>query len=157
MKDFSKIMVLLFVFCLLLGSSCKNTADPKNSNGFEIEFDVLDKKSNSLDVRIMLSYRLSSGQLEKILKQYGQDYKDKLLIPNLKSICRDLLIEYPAGDIYNYKRQVIEEDIVNQTRLAFQKYDIELTKLLLTSVKLPEALKKRLKKEHVKRMNEQNK
>ena len=157
MKDFSKLTVLLIALCIVLGSSCNSTPEQKENNGFDIQFDILDNEAHKLDVSIRLYYSLSASQLEKILKQHGKYYKDKLLIPTLKSVSRNVLMEYSAGEIYNYKRQVIENEIVNKVRTAFANYDVELTKLFMSSVKLPDELRKRMEKEHVKRVIEQNK
>lgn len=154
MKHFSTSSIILSVFCLVLCNSCNNNSKQNESSGFDIEFDVLDKDANSLDVSIRLHYSIATIEQRILISEYGKNFKELVLVPTLKSSTRNVLIKFSAAEIYNYKRQLAEKEIIVQVKTEFSKYGVELNKLMMSSVKLPLGLKRRLEAEHNERMSE---
>ena len=133
--------------------SCSNkNTNEQTSNGFDILFNAIDNESNELNIGIKSYYSLTNRSLSKLERDYSKNYKDSLLIPIVHRITRANLKQYSPGEIYNYKRPEIEQNIIDKTKIAFDSVDVELTKLFITTVKIPDDLMKRLEKEHVELM-----
>ena len=119
------------------------------STGADFEFETIDKETNKIDLIVTIRYQLKSRLKKKLLTRYGRHYKDSLLLPTISSISRAVLQNYFAGEIYNYKRNEIEQKIREQIKTEFAESDIELSDFLIRSVGLSDTLMARLQKEHV--------
>jgi len=146
-----KIIFTILSVSILFSCSNKNTNE-QTSNGFDILFNAIDNESNELNIGIKSYYSLTNRSLSKLERDYSKNYKDSLLIPIVHRITRANLKQYSPGEIYNYKRPEIEQNIIDKTKIAFDSVDVELTKLFITTVKIPDDLMKRLEKEHVELM-----
>jgi len=144
-----KSVLTLMALLTFLGSSCSNE---KIGNGFDANFDIVDNESTKLSLIVVSHFSLYTNTELKLEREYGKHYKDSLLIPLVESISRNIVKEYSAGEIYNYKRSEIEQKIIEQTRNAFASHDITLEKLFIGSVELSDELRERLVKEHVERV-----
>ena len=124
-------------------------------NGFDIEFDVLDKDANSLNILISCRFAPDPEEIGHLYYRVGTEYKERILIPELRSITRQSMGNYSAGDIYNYERKQIEQSIINQTSELYNDYHVILQSLLIRSVDLSPELRRALEEEHEKRMEEE--
>ena len=130
--------------------ACKNeTID----NAFDFDIETMDKESNKFYLIGTIRYRLKSRLEKKLQRKYDGHYKDSLFGPVISTISNETLKEYSAGEIYNYKRDEVEQKLREKVRTTFAQYDIELTKFSIWSVKLPDSLMHRLEKEHIERLN----
>jgi|JI10StandDraft_1071094.scaffolds.fasta_scaffold83514_2 regulator of protease activity HflC (stomatin/prohibitin superfamily) len=147
------ISLLLIIIVSYFGTACDNeTVD----NAADFEFETNDKGANALNLTVTIRYRLKNRLEKKLEIKYGRHYKDSLLLPAISTISKKVLGDYSAGEIYNYKRDTIEQKIGGQTRTTFAEYDIEVTDFFIRSVKLPDTLMKMLEEEHLERFNKKD-
>lgn len=154
MKRISKytFIVLMITF---FWTACGNE---KITDGFDFDyFSAIDKESNKMSLMVGSRYFLKTRDLEKYQKKYGSNYKDSLLLPIVISISRNTLREYSAGDIYNYKRQEVEQKIGERVRVTLNSYNIEMINFYISSVKLPDELMRKLEKKHIERLKNNEK
>lgn len=144
---------LLTISLAFIAFSCTHNSNQLTTNGFDILFTSSDNESNELNIGIRSNISLTNRTESNFEQAHGLNYKDSLLIPIVQRIVRTNLEQYSPGEIYNYKRPEIEQKIIEQTKLAFDSVDVELTKLFITTVKLPDELMRRLEKEHVESNN----
>jgi len=76
-----------------------------------------------------------------IHEQFGINYINKLVIPEIRSAVRKIMGQYDAEEIYSLKRQEVEEKIIEETKSVLSQNYIQMTALLIRSIKIPEKLK----------------
>ncbi len=146
------LFLILIIPCF--GTGCDNeTVD----NAADFEFETIDKETNKIGLTVTIRYRLKNRLEKKLERKYGRHYKDSLLLPAISVISKKVLGDYSAGEIYNYKRDSIEQKLGGQTKTTFAEYDIEVTDFFIRSVQLSDTLMDRLTKEHLERLNKKEK
>jgi SPFH domain / Band 7 family len=140
-------LFLIFIVSVF-GTACDNEII---DNAADFEFETIDKETNKINLTVTIRYRLKSRLEKKLSGKYGRHYKDSLLLPAISSISEKILKDYSAGEIYNYKRDEIEQKLGGQTKTTFAEDDIELTDFLIRSVKLSDTVMHRFEKEQVTR------
>ena len=146
------ISLFLILVVSVFGTACDNeTID----NAADFEFETIDKETDKINLIVTIRYRLRSRLEKKLSRKYGGHYKDSLLLPAISSISKTVLKDYSAGEIYNYKRDEIEQKLGGQTKTTFSEYNIALTDYLIRSVQLSDSLMHRLEKEHLERLSKE--
>jgi prohibitin 1 len=81
------------------------------------EMSVPSKEGLSVQLEISLLYSLSFQNANKIYKTVGEDYVDKILIPQFRSVVRGVTARYEARALYTAEREKlakqIEEELTN--------------------------------------------
>ena len=113
--------------------------------------EVLSK--NGLTIAMELSYRYSPviGKSGYIEESIGSSYHDKIIIPEIRSVSREVIGEYLPEELYSTKRETIEDEIFEKTLGALKQKNIKLDAVLIRDVTLPQtlqaAIEKKLKQE----------
>ena len=74
-------------------------------------------------------------------EKFGEQYKDMMIIPEVRSVTRQILQHYSAEEIYSWKRNEIVLAINKEVKVILLKNNIQLNELLMKSVELPMELK----------------
>jgi prohibitin 1 len=81
------------------------------------EMSVPSKEGLTVQLELSLLYSLSFQNANKIYKTVGEDYVDKILIPQLRSVVRGVTSRYEARALYTAEREKlakqIEEELTN--------------------------------------------
>ena len=108
---------------------------------------------NGLTIAMELSYRYNpmpakAGFIEESI---GSNYHDKIIIPEIRSVSREVIGEYLPEELYSTKRETIEDEIFEKTFVALERKFINLDAVLIRDVTLPQtlqdAIEKKLKQE----------
>jgi SPFH domain / Band 7 family len=142
------ISLFLVLIVSVLATACDNEII---DNSADFEFETIDKEANKLNLTVTIRYRLKSRLEKKIEGKYGRHYKDSVLLPAISSVSEKVLKDYSAGEIYNYRRDEIEQRLGEQTKTTYAESDIELTDFLIRSVKLSDTVMHKFEKEHATR------
>jgi len=146
-----KILVFILILFIFFLSSCN---DKVVSNSFDFDyFTAIDKETNEIGVQVRSSYCLKTSLQEKLKKEYGKHYKDSFLLPICTKVSRELLINYSAGDIYNYKREEIEQKLKTLMKMEFETKNIEIIEFYVSSIKLSNKLREKLTEEHIQKID----
>ncbi len=141
MKAISQILLLLVS---LLVSACDSEII---DNAADFEFETIDQESNPVGLEITIKYRLTSRMEDRLLRKYGVQYKEILLLPVVSTITKKVIAEYSAGEVYSYKRDEIEQKLDQEVKRSLAESDIQLTGLFMRSVQLSDTLMEKLEKE----------
>jgi hypothetical protein len=136
----------LILIVSVFGTACDNEIIERVA---DFEFETFDKESNTINLQVTIRYRLQSGVAKQASSKYGRHYKDSLLLPAISSLSREILKDYSADEIYNYKRDEIEQRLGEETKTVFGQADVELTEFLIRSVVLPDTVMQRFLKKHI--------
>ena len=108
---------------------------------------------NGLTIAMELSYRYNpmAGKAGYIEENIGSNYQEKIIIPEIRSVSREVIGEYLPEELYSTKRETIEDEIFEKTQLALNEKFINLDAVLIRDVTLPQtlqdAIEKKLKQE----------
>ena len=105
------------------------------------ELDVLDKNGLTIHVEVTVRFYPVFKDIGFIHEQFGINYINKLVIPEIRSAVRKIMGQYDAEEIYSLKRQEVEEKIIEETKSVLSQNYIQMTALLIRSIKIPEKLK----------------
>ena len=83
--------------------------------------------------------------------EVGENYRDKSIIPEIRSATREVIGKYLPEELYSTKREAIQTEIFDICRSKVSTLHIELNDVLIREVKLPitlqEAIERKLKEE----------
>ena len=108
---------------------------------------------NGLTITMELSYRYNpmTGKAGYIEENIGSNYQQKIIIPEIRSVSREVIGEYLPEELYSTKRETIEDEIFEKTQVALNEKFINLDAVLIRDVTLPQtlqdAIEKKLKQE----------
>jgi len=98
--------------------------------------------SEGLKVKLDITawYRLIPEEAANVYKNIGPDYVVKIVRPSLRTSIRDIVVGNTAEEIYSAKRDEIVSKIQEHAVILSEGKGIEIDKILLRNVKLPEKI-----------------
>ena len=99
--------------------------------------------SDGLEVTIDLTvlYRVISADAPRLLRETGDDYRDKIVRPITRTKIRDNAVYYQAVDLFGSKRDVFQQRIFKSIEEDFKKRGLLLEQLLVRNITLPNSVK----------------
>lgn len=108
--------------------------------------DVLDKSGLSISVDITVRFNPIFNEIGYLYEQFGVNYINVLVIPEVRSTVRQVAGRYTAEEIYSTKRAEVELAIIEETREVLGENYIQMKALLIRSINLPEKIKGAIEK-----------
>lgn len=115
--------------------------------------EVLSK--NGLTIKTELSYRYKplDSKIGYIHDDLGVNYHDNIIIPEIRSVTREVIGEYLPEELYSTKRETIEDEIYERAKTALSVKNLLLDAVLIRDVTLPktlqDAIENKLKQEQM--------
>jgi len=103
--------------------------------------DVLDKNGLSINMDVTIRFNPIYNKIGFLHQQFGVNYINVLVIPELRSSVRQVAGRYGAEEIYSTKRAEVEQTIKEETRKVLAENFIDMKALLIRSINLPEQIK----------------
>jgi regulator of protease activity HflC (stomatin/prohibitin superfamily) len=99
--------------------------------------------SDGLEVTIDLTvlYRVVSADAPRLLRETGEDYRDKIVRPITRTKIRDNAVYYQAVDLFGIKRDEFQQRIYKSIEDDFKKRGLMLEQLLVRNITLPNSVK----------------
>ena len=99
--------------------------------------------SDGLEVTIDLTvlYRVVSTDAPRLLRETGDDYRDKIVRPITRTKIRDNAVYYQAVDLFGNKRDEFQQRIYRSIEDDFKKRGLMLEQLLVRNISLPNSVK----------------
>lgn len=107
----------------------------------EETLDVLDKNGLSINVEISVRFNPIPRRLPTLHQQFGEDYMNQLIIPEVRSTVRQVMGRYSAEEIYSTRRAQVEQEIIAETTQKLQDNSVETKAVLIRSINLPPQIK----------------
>lgn len=99
--------------------------------------DVPSKEGLSIVVDTTILYRMLPEKASTIYKTIGVGYRDVIILPQFRSACRGVTVNYEAKGLYTSGREEISHKIFGELKDMLAERGIILEKVLLRSIKLP--------------------
>ena len=99
--------------------------------------------SDGLEVTIDLTvlYRVLAADAPKLLRETGEDFRDKIVRPITRTKIRDNAVYYQAVDLFGSKRDEFQQRIYKTIEDDFKKRGLMLEQLLVRNITLPNSVK----------------
>jgi regulator of protease activity HflC (stomatin/prohibitin superfamily) len=107
----------------------------------EETMDVLDKNGLSINSDVTVRFNPVYNEIGYLYQQFGTNYIDVLVIPEVRSTVRQVAGRYSAEEIYSTKRAEVEQAIKEETRKVLSENFIDMRALLIRSINLPQQIK----------------
>ncbi|MET1259293.1 MAG: prohibitin family protein [Flavobacteriaceae bacterium] len=115
------------------------------------EMNVLSVDGLQVSVNGTIWFEPEYENLGNLIKTKGEDFIDELLDPAINSAARSVVGRYTPEQLYSSKRDVIEQEILEEVRKELQGQYLNVKRILVEDVKLPptikEAIERKLKQE----------
>lgn len=100
--------------------------------------------SNGLEIQVDVSawYQPTFDNLSNLHSEIGINYLQRVVIPSLRSSARSVVGRYTPEQIYSTKRDAIQDEIFEETKLLLEKKNVQINQILIRSIKLPPTIKK---------------
>lgn len=109
--------------------------------------------SNGLDIRLDASlwYQPNFNKLPLLHKEKGENYKERVIMPAIRSATRSVVGRYTPEQIYSSKRDAIQSEIFEETQSILAAQHVQVNSVLVRDVTLPttikEAIERKLRQE----------
>lgn len=107
----------------------------------EETMDVLDKNGLSINVEVSVRFNPIPKKLPFLHQQFGEDYMNQLVVPEVRSTVRQVMGRYTAEEIYSTKRAEVELEIITETTQKLQDNSVATKAVLIRSINLPPQIK----------------
>ena len=99
--------------------------------------------SNGLEINVDMSawYTPVYEDVAKLHAKIGVDYLDRILVPGLRASTRSVIGRYTPEELYSEKRDVIQDEIFEQTKKLLETKFIYVDQVLVRSIILPQTIK----------------
>ncbi len=107
----------------------------------EETMDVLDKNGLSINVDVSIRYNPAFDRIGDLHEQFGKNYVNILVVPELRSSVRKVMGRFTAEEIYSTKRSEVEKSIEEETAEVLKRNYIDMRALLIRSINLPDEIR----------------
>ena len=112
---------------------------------------VPSKEGLNVALEISILYRLKPEKAAEIYRMVGRDYADIILIPQSRSVARDVTVASEAKALYTSERETLAQKFHNYLQQHVEERGIVIESILLRSITLPQtvsqAIEQKLKAE----------
>ncbi len=113
--------------------------------------EVLSKNGLAIQVEMSIRYRPLIKQIGFIHQTIGENYKDVIVMPEVRSASRQVIGRYDPEELYSTKRDFIQDEIYNDVKTRLERMNIHLDAILIRGIDLPPniraAIEQKLKQE----------
>ncbi len=92
-------------------------------------------------VDLTVLFRIIPSEAPRVLREIGEDYKDKVVRPITRTMIRDNAVYYDAVALYSLKRNEFQQRIYRDIENNFKKRGLVLEQLLIRNINLPTSVK----------------
>lgn len=98
---------------------------------------------NGLEVKVngTIWYEPEFENLGKLIKTKGEDYERELLDPAINAAARSVVGRYTPEQLYSSKRDVIEQEILDEVQILLKDQYLSVKRVLVEDVKLPTTIR----------------
>lgn len=113
--------------------------------------EVLSKNGLQIQIEMSIRYRPVASELGTIHQTIGINYKDVIVMPEVRSAARQVIGRYDPEELYSSKRDFIQDEIFSSVKERLERMNIHLDAILIRGIELPQniraAIEKKLKQE----------
>jgi len=102
---------------------------------------ALSNEGLSVNMEATVLYHIIPDKANEVHKGIGLNYEGVVVMPQFRSVVREVVAEYQAIDIYTEKRAVLENKVFEDASKRLKGKNIVVESVLFRNVELPQQLK----------------
>jgi len=103
--------------------------------------DINDKNGLPIHVDVTVRYFPQHNKIGYIHEKFTRDFSNRLVIPEVRSMTRQVMARFTAEEIYSTKRAEVENSIIEETETILNANYVTTTAVLIRSIKLPDQIR----------------
>ncbi|HIP37062.1 MAG TPA: prohibitin family protein [Crocinitomix sp.] len=107
----------------------------------EESMSVLSSNGLEIDVDVTLQFQPIAKKLPLLHQEKGINYVDNIVVPEVRSATRSVIGRYTPEEIYSSKREVIQDEIYQETKILLEKQFVQVNAILVRDITLPATIK----------------
>lgn len=115
---------------------------PTRTENLKINLPLPTKEGLTVQAEISIIYHLNPMAAPQLLKEVGEDFETRLILPVFRSAASDVAARFLAKDLHSGERSVIEAEITEKMNVSLEKRGILLDNVLMKSIELPVGLRR---------------
>ncbi len=113
--------------------------------------EALSKNGLTIKMEMSIRFRPVISEVGTIYQTIGPNYKEVVVLPEVRSAARQIIGRYNPEELYSTKRDFIQDEIYNNVKERLAEKHIYLDAILIRGIELPQnimtAIEKKLKQE----------
>ncbi len=105
------------------------------------DMEVLSQNGLEISLKASAWYQPKFTDLAKLHQEKGENYLNDVVKPSILSATRSVIGRYTPEEIYSTKKNAIENEIFDATKKILDKQYIQLNRVLVNDITLPETIK----------------
>ena len=115
--------------------------------GQSIKCQTNDGQNVSIDVTVIA--HLDRNNTWRLHESIGKDYADRLIVPQTRSIFRNVIAKYPIDTVYTTSRSGLAQDAQRVLKESFKKSGVILDELLIRGVEFSQAFAEAVERKQI--------
>ena len=103
--------------------------------------DINDRSGLPIHVDVTVRYTPMEDKIGYLYEKFKNDYQTRLVIPEMRSMTRQVMARYTAEEMYSTKRAEVENTIKTETEKILNANFINAKAVLIRSIKLPDQIR----------------
>jgi regulator of protease activity HflC (stomatin/prohibitin superfamily) len=103
--------------------------------------EVLSSNGLGITVEISTWFKLEREEIPLMHKEKGRTYLENIVKPAIRSATRSVVGRYTPEEIYSSKRDVIQTEIFEETKIILAKQYVQTIEVLVRDITLPPTIK----------------
>ncbi|MFZ9056083.1 MAG: prohibitin family protein [Flavobacteriales bacterium] len=113
--------------------------------------EVLSSNLLKIEMDMTVFYQPDFSQLGLLEIERGKNYEEKVVVPAMRSVAREVIAKYLPEEFNTTKREEIQDEIDERMRLKLSENYLQLNDVLIRNIRLPkkleEAIERKLQQE----------
>jgi regulator of protease activity HflC (stomatin/prohibitin superfamily) len=103
--------------------------------------DINDKSGLPIHVDVTIRYHPDPTKIGYLYEKFKNDYIENLVVPEMRSLTRQVMARYTAEEIWSTKRAEVEGVIISETEKVLSANYVTTSAVLIRSITLPEQIR----------------
>lgn len=103
---------------------------------------VPSKEGLPISLEISILHRLEPEKASEVYRTVGVKYRDIIIVPQFRSVCRGVTVNHEAKSLYTSSREEIAQKINDDLKNMLAERGVILEKVLLRAIQLPPTVAK---------------
>ncbi len=103
--------------------------------------EVLSSNGLGITVEISTWFKLEREEIPLLHKEKGRTYVENIVKPAIRSATRSVVGRYTPEEIYSSKRDVIQTEVFEETKIILAKQYVQTIEVLVRDITLPPTIK----------------
>ena len=118
----------------------------KQQEVFEGKMQVLSSNGLEISLDVSVLYQPKYDELGLLHQTKGENYLNIVIVPEIRAVARSVVGRYTPEQLYSTKRDVIQNEIFEETQKKVEAQHVQINAILVRDVTLPTSIKEAIQR-----------